>query len=123
MKTGPDISLRTCRDEGYPVVTHGKSPLDPDQAYDLTISNPQHWPNGRLRPGTRSRDAWAVSTFVSYRALWESFLRGGDGIKSCCDFENFPLPDPESKPDFADFVHLAGIVRGYHGLEEFCWGR
>lgn len=123
MMTGTDLSIRVCREEGYPVVTHGKKPMDPDHAYDLTISEPRYWNGGRLRPGTRSQHAWSVSVFISYRDLWGAFLRGGDGIKSFCDFENCPIPDPESKPDFPDFVTLAGIVNSYQGLDEFCWGR
>ena len=117
MKTGTDCSLAECRASGYPVVTHGKRPLDPIKLYNLTISNPRHWPDGTLKPRTRSRDAWDTNTFTSYRDLWESFLRGGEGIKSFCDFENCPYPSPEESPTFWDFASLAGTVRIYHGLD------
>lgn len=121
MKTGTDISLRTCREEGYPVVTHGAKPMDPGGNYELTISRPFHWPYGRLRPGTRSKHAWEVNCGVRYTELWESFLRGGDGIKSFCDFENYPFPEPSDSPDFSDFAHLAGVVHYYHGSTEAPW--
>lgn len=121
MKTGTDISLTTCRQEGYAVVAHSNKPMDPDGMYELTISEPRHWPNGRLRPGTHSKDAWAVNCFTTYVELWKSFLRGGDGIKSFCDFKNCPFPAPTESPGFSDFASLAGIVNSYHGITEGPW--
>lgn len=117
MKTGTDCNLAECRASGYAVVAHGKRPLDPSKMYELTISNPNKWPNGTLTPGTRSRDAWEVNTFTSYDDLWKSFLRGGDGIKSFCDFENCPYPSPEESPTFNDFASLAQTVHMYYGLD------
>lgn len=117
MKTGTDCSLAECRASGYPVVEHGKRPLDPAALYTLTISNPSLWPYGTLRPGTKSRDAWDTNIFISYKDLWESFLRGGTGIKDFCDFKNCPYPSPEENPTFNDFANLAGTVRWYHGLD------
>ena len=122
MKTGTDISLRTCREEGYPVVTHWTKTMDPDKLYDLTISDPRYWPYGILIPGTRSKHAWAVNCFTSYTELWKSFLRGGDGIKSFCDFKNCPFPSPTESPSFSDFASLAGVAHSYHGLYDMCWG-
>jgi hypothetical protein len=117
MKTGTDCNLQECRACGYPVVEHGRRPLDPAKPYNLTISNPRHWPDGRLRVGTRSRDAWKVDTFTSYKDLWETFERAGQGIRDFCDFENCPLPAPDESPTFHDFVHLAGIVDSYCGID------
>lgn len=123
MRTGADVSMRACRAEGYPVVEHGRVSMDPDAAYSLTISNPRHWPNGRLRTHTPGREVWSVNTSVSYTDLWAAFLRGGESIRKFCDFDNCPLRAPEASPDFHDFVTLAGILNGFGGLDEFCWGR
>ena len=113
MKTGTDVSLWECRMSGYPVVEHGKRPMDPDKPYDLTISNPRHWG----KPGTRRKLLYDTDVMISYKDLWESFVRGGQGIKDFCDFKNCPYPSPEEDPSFNDFVSLAQTVVLWHGLE------
>ena len=113
MKTGTDVSLRECRESGYPVVEHGKKPMDPKKNYHLTISNPRHWG----KPGTRSELLYATNIIISYKDLWESFERGGQEIKDFCDFKNCPHPSPEEEPSYHDFVNLAQTVVLYHGLD------
>ncbi len=116
IKTGTDINLCACRAEGYPVVEHGKRPLDPVKDYRLTISNPEAWTDsGKVRFG-HSR-IYHTDTLISYSDLWKAFERGGKGIKSFCDFENCPLPSPTENPCFLDFVQLASTVSAYSGIE------
>lgn len=116
MKTGTDQSIAECRESGYPVVKHGKSKLNPEKEYLLTISNERYWPYGKNKIGTPIDKLYHVHTFISYVALWESFLKAGNGIQSYCDFANCPLPAPNESPDYSDFVTLAGIVHSYCGL-------
>jgi hypothetical protein len=123
MKTGTDVSLRVCRAEGYPVVEHGKRPLDPKQRYRLTISDPAAWNDAgtavlinRRMIGNHPTPAWDTDDWFSYEELWQRFVAGGAGIKSFCDFENCPPPSPEQQPGFLDFVGLASILRWYCGL-------
>lgn len=116
MKTGTDISIQECRVSGYPVVEHGKRPMDPSKDYNLTISNPESWyDNGKPKIG--SSDLYSVDTFISYQDLWDTFENQGEGIKDYCDFENCPLPAPYENPSFHDFVHLASIIHPYCGIE------
>lgn len=123
---GTDISLRTCRAEGYPVVKCRSYParkaaavtMDPDAMYELTISNPSYWPNGKLRVGTPAKLAWAINMFTSYRDMWKSFERACPEIKPFCDFDRCPLPTPESSPTFSDFATLAGILNSWNGMRD-----
>ena len=116
MKTGTDISIPECRASGYAVVDHGKRPLDVTKSYRLTISNPNAWTFCGKAVKFGAARPYCVDDWFSYADLWESFERGGDGIKSFCDFENCPYPSPEESPSFNDFVSLAQTVDMYHGL-------
>jgi hypothetical protein len=116
MKTGTDVNLAECRASGYPVIEHGAKSLDINKDYLITISNPSAWTDsGQVKFG-KGNMAYAVNERISYRDLWESFERGGEGIKSYCDFENCPFPTPEESPSFLDMASLAGVVHSYHGI-------
>lgn len=117
MKTGTDISIAECRASGYPVVEHGKRPLDPSKRYRLTISNPSAWTFCGSAVKFGARRPYEVNGWYSYADLWETFERAGDGIKSFCDFENFPYPSPTEEPCFMDFASLAQTLVLYCGLD------
>lgn len=114
MKTGTDINLTVCREEGYAVVDHGKKPLNTEKDYQLTISDPGKWNSGKVKFG--ARNPFVFNDIISYKELWNLFIEGGEGIKSFCDFENCPLPSPEENPNFSDFVQLAQTVYYYKGI-------
>ena len=117
MLTGTDINIYICRSEGYPVVSHGKSPLKPSKPYRLTISNPEAWLlSGQTKIKHKDYKYYITDTLISYEDLWQEFLKGGTHIKSFCDFENCPIPSPSQSPDFNDFVNLAGVVSSYFGI-------
>jgi len=90
--------------------------MDVSKDYRLTISNPSAWTDSGTVKFGRGNRAYQTDTLISYNDLWASFLDGGAGIKSYCDFENCPFPSPEESPCFMDFVSLAGIVSSYHGI-------
>lgn len=116
MKTGIDCSLAECRSSGYAVVEHGMSELIPDRSYRLTISNPRAWTScGKVR-FNRKCGLYVFDRLFSYRDIWESFERGGRGIKDYCDFENCPYPSPDENPTFLDFASLGGTCHAYSGL-------
>lgn len=116
MKTGTDLSIPECRSSGYPVVEHGKSPMDPAKDYRLTISNPNAWTDsGQVKFG-KGHKAYHFDGFISYKNLWELFESRGEGIKSFCDFKNYPYPAPDESPSFHDFVSLASTVDTYCGI-------
>lgn len=118
MKTGTDISISQCRSNSYPVVEHGKKPMDPETDYLLTISNYHNWTdNGKPKIGFTKDELYLYCGMISYADLWETFTRHGDGIKEFCDFKNCPHPAPDENPSFYDFVSLAGTVSGYCGIE------
>lgn len=122
MKTGTDRSLAECRSSGYPVVEHGKRPMDPKKRYRLTISNTDAWgDSGKVLIRRPLRDGFPAPVYdtdddFSYEELWQHFEKQGAGIKDYCDFKNCPLPNPEQRPCFLDFAELAGTLRYYGGL-------
>ncbi len=115
MKTGTDMSIKECRESGYPVIEHtGK--FDPAKYYGLTISLPHLWPNGRALPGWPRGQLYMTDTDVSYNDLWELFESKGQDIKDFCDFKNCPYPLP-ADADFHDLASLAGTLSSYCGVE------
>lgn len=115
LKTGTDTSLRVCREEGYAVVEHGRRPMEASQVYSLTVSNPQHWPGGYLRPRTPKKLAYSCDVYTSYADMWETFESKGQCIKDFCDFKNCPFPSPTENPSYGDFVALAQTIIAYCG--------
>ena len=121
MKTGIDRSLSECRASGYPVITHGKSALDPYKCYRVTISNPYAWTDcGRAvkmnRQGADEEDIYDLNSMMSYEYVWHAFLDAGPGIKSYCDFDNCPYPSPTENPTFEEMASLVGTIHSYAGL-------
>ena len=114
---GTDMSIAECRNSGYPVVRPQGKTFNPDRPYDLTISNPENWSNGAVRKKKDRLWDYRYSGFTSYKELWRQFERQGDGIKSYCDFENCPLPTPDQSPDYYAFLHLAGTLINYCGID------
>ena len=106
MKTGTDISLRVCREEGYAIVTHYGKKLKPEKEYRVEIYNP----HGKKK-------SYFLDTEISYKNLWEQFQEKGKRIKEYCDFENCPFPSPKEDPSFMDMAHLAQTLYYYCGVE------
>ncbi len=115
MLTGTDISIATCRNEGYACVEHRRAErLDTSKAYHLTISEPSSWASGRIKVDCQTKQ-WRVNTTISYEDLWKAFERGGESIKSMCDHSNCPHKAPTENPDFHDFAALAQAIYLYNG--------
>ncbi len=117
MKTGTDISIRVCREEGYAVVDHTTKNLNPDKEYRISISNPELWPNGyRSSQWFNHMDAYLVDSDYCYRELYED-IKEDKGFKSFVDWENCPFTAPDDGPSFSELASLAQSISAYKGLE------
>jgi hypothetical protein len=118
MKTGTDISIKTCRAEGYAVVEHYGKKMKPGNPYFLTISNPLVWESGcrSNSPFLAAREPYLEQGWFSYQELWDQMEKQGKGIKEYCDFKNCPLPAPDQNPTFHDFVNLAQTLHYFCGI-------
>jgi hypothetical protein len=117
MRPGTDVSLRECRESGYPIIEYfardllPDGTLNPEAMIDLTISNPENWPWGVNKIGVLSRDLYRRTGYYCFKELKEAFLRAGQGIKDYCDWKHCPIE--LERPHPMDFLHLAGILDGY----------
>ena len=116
MLTGIDINIAVCRSEGYPVVHHGKSSMNPQKEYRLTISNPKCWTDSGQVKFASLGSQYRIDNMFSYVELWNIFTSAGSSIKKYCDYITCPIPDPNSNPSFNDFVTLANNLQHYVGL-------
>jgi hypothetical protein len=116
--TGTDVSIAECRASGYPVIHHKSRKFDPDTPYLVTISNPAAWnPEGTAITRSSRHEPYLVHDLLTYREIWEKFLKGGKRIKEFCDFKNCPYPEPDGDASFHAMASLAGTVHSYRGLD------
>ena len=121
MKIGTDVSLQTCRDEGYMVIEFSvrelypngrKNGIDKDCPVNCTKSYPDY---------IRKEMGWSVGDSMmmldedySWNDLLEIYLRHKDGIDSMIgasyDVENI-------EPTEWDILNLASDIDSYCGLE------
>ena len=118
-KIGTDVSIQTCRAEGYIVVEHPSKKdvkgIDKDQCFDITQSNPERWESGYLNQ--REGQQYLVDDSKSFNDLVGILNADYDAVASYADYENCP---PElDNPTIYDFLHLASDLVNYYGNHYF----
>ena len=119
-KLGTDISLTTCRAEGYVVVNHPSKKdfkgIDKEQYFDVEQSYHLSWPNGYYCPSSEHQK-WMVEDSKSFNDLVEILNADYKAIASFADYKNCP-PELEN-PNITDYLHLASDLIGYYGNHYF----
>jgi len=134
MRIGTDISIATCRCEGYMVMDFKKRKLikkgilDKDCVVDFTVSIPEYW-NDAGKPMLPPRDTnnpryfermpvlYALDTCASWNDIMDIISDDKDraSVASCCDWSNC---SPNFKnPTEYDLLNLASDVNCYFGIE------
>ena len=118
-KIGTDISLTTCRAEGYVVVNHNSKKnlksIDKDTCFVIEQSNPQRWESGYLNK--QEGQKFFVDDSKSFNDLVEILNADYKSISSFADYENYP---PElDNPTIYDFLQLASDLVNYYGNHYF----
>ena len=99
MNIGEEPDMAECRYKGLAVVVGHKRVMKAENAYHLSISNPEAWTEAGIRRGA-DKKAYELSRLVSYQELWD---KTPDDWK-----EKFPAPN--DSPDFVSFAKLAGTL-------------
>jgi len=118
MYIGTDVDIRTCRQEGYPVIecpgSWVKRIKDKDKPVLVTISEPMHWTDGINNRGCSVDELYRVRRMYSFNDIKELFLDSGKGIKDYCDWDHCPIE--LDNPTGYDMVSLVSIVDMWHSL-------
>ena len=118
-----DISIPTCRAEGYIVVfgSVGKRPIDKTKQYRITQSNPEVWPSGYLIPSRQrehcDKPIYFVDDCKSFEDLVEILNEDYEAVASCCGYDSNPTDIEE--PTMMDFLSLASDLVMYYGNHYF----
>lgn len=110
MRIGQDVSIQTCRDEGYmvmdyPVCEFVKDPTTTGCRF--TRSLPDY-----ARDGVIGEKIIVIDTWLNWEDLWGMYLDSKEGIDSMIGLEVLPTrcPDPHK------LLELASNIDAYCGL-------
>lgn len=111
MRIGEDVSIQTCRDEGYMVMDYPVHKFKRDPTFvdcRFTKSLPDY-----VREGEVGQPMMVIDVWLNYEDLWEMYLEHKASIDSMIGGSH-PKKD---EPDPYDLLSLASDIDSYCGLE------
>jgi len=127
MKIGTDLSIATCRDEGYMVIEFKKRELikngilQKDVFVECTqsLAVDDRWQNGKPQIGYTCDELYSVLDIShSWESIMEFFERHEKDIMSMCGANNREEYCINfDHPNEYDLLHLISDVNSYMGLE------
>lgn len=121
MRIGTDISLKTCKDEGYLMMEYKVKELTPKSGFnaDANVTFLAHIPDYILEQ-MRKDGNWKIGDYrmilkvsLSANDVWEKYQNNKAGVDSICGYD-----EPWSFPfDASSLLNLASDVNSYCGLD------
>jgi len=113
MRIGTDVSIQTCRDEGYMVMDYKvkefkKDPFTTDCRFTKSIPDYIREDTG-WTPGTSMLD---IDMYLNWNDLWEIYMDNKSGIDLFIGgrYDDIKIPEPH------DVLNLASDIDMYCGL-------
>ena len=119
MRIGTDVSLETCRKEGYLMMEFKKRELviKGELQKDVDVEFIEHYPDYVLKEMYGSENPVGVSTIMHrsiYDAndIWSLYMEDKESIDKCAGFSHeFPTNEYE-------LLSLASDINGYKGIHD-----